>query len=101
MTAKCQHTTNTDGNPAPSTIALARSCSCRLRRATAGTSDASCCVASESAVTFSLKVFPGRLSQLLELRGDELVQVDHLTQLLVLVHELRIGPGPLHEFAVD
>src|SRR5688572_9450897 len=36
-----------------------------------------------------------------ELRRDELIEVRQLANLLLLVHELRVGPGTLDELRVD
>src|SRR5258708_5355640 len=96
-TARSHSRISTSGKPMPSAMVRTLSAIRPRRRATDGASGMDC-VASGSAVTCSLKrpSFP-----LHELLGDMAVQVGHLADLLVLVHQPGIGVGAFHEHVIE
>src|SRR4051794_25171131 len=96
-TARCQRKISSSGKPAPSAIARTVSNVCRRRRDICTTSNAFG-VASSSAVTCSLNFF---YPLLLELGGDELLEIDLLADLLVLEHQFRVRGRARHEHIVD
>src|SRR5262249_20483242 len=88
---------STSGKPTRS--AMVRTFSAmRLRRRAADGASGRACVASGSAVTCSLKrpSFP-----LHELFGDVAVQVGHLADLLVLIHQPGISAVAFHEDDIE
>src|SRR5258708_30319338 len=95
-TARSHSRISTSGKRTPSAMVRTLSAIRPRRRATDGASGMEC-VASGSAVTCSLKrpSFP-----LHELLGDVAVQVGHLADLLVLVHQPGIGAGAFHEHVI-
>src|SRR5262245_25697321 len=95
-TARSQTRTSSSGKPPPSAMPRSRSARCRRRRAAAGAS-VDWSAVSGSAVTCSLN--SGIPSH--ELLGDDLVEVGHLADLLVLEHQLGVSACALHEHVVD
>src|SRR5258707_11727435 len=100
-TARSQSRISRIGKPAPSATARTVSTMRRRPRAADGASGAASAVASGSAVTCSLKMILGQSRRSHELLGDDLAQVGHLADLLVLEHQPGIGVGALHEHVVE